>query len=933
MSRLSWNEIRVRAHKFALDWKDAKYERGETQSFYNDFFEIFGVPRRKVANFEQPVKKLGDKQGFIDLFWAGKLIVEQKSAGRSLANARQQAFEYFPGLKDHELPRYLLACDFQNFELFDLENNEEVSFKLAELPNHITKFSFILGVQKREFKDQDPVNIKASVLMGRLHDELHNSNYKGHDLERFLVRLLFCLFADDTGIFEPRDIFFDYLKDRTSVDGTDVGPKLHMIFQTLATSEENRATTLDEDLMRFPYVNGDLFAEVLQMPSFDSRMRELLLEACEFSWEAISPAIFGALFQHVSGDAAARRAHGEHYTTENHIMRLIGPLFLDDLKSELASIKLKKQAAVRDRELMAFCKKLTTLSFFDPACGCGNFLVIAYREIRLLEIEAIAEYYRNRDKVLDNIESYSGVDVHQCYGIEINEFPARIAEVAMWMMDHIMNNRLSLELTKNFARIPLKKSPSIVHGDALELDWKAVLDPSKCSYVLGNPPFLGAKIQSAYQREQVRRIAGLGKSGGTLDFVCAWYFKAAEYVQGTNARIAFVSTNSISQGEQVAQLWPSLFNRFNLEIFFAHRTFEWSSDAKGKAHVHVVIIGLTMAKDEPRIKRLFSYPDIRNEPVESTHTKLSPYLIDASRLEDPHLVVYESRTPMQAVRPLKVGSKPVDGGNLILSPAEYERLLVEEPASANLVRPYVDAQDFVEGRVRYIISVQSATPADVRASATVLSRLQQCRQWRLGRSSAGTLAMASIPGQFHVTVIPDREFLLIPRHTSEQREYVPIGFVGPPTIPSDASIVLLDATIFEFSILTSAMHMSWLRNIGGKLKSDFRYAIGIVYNTFPWPEVSSSQRRSIELLGQSVLDARAKHRTSTLADLYNPNSMPANLRQAHKALDVAVDKLYRPAAFKGDVERVEHLLGLYERMTSIFKQEQPARKKRDNRAD
>jgi len=495
------------------------------------------------------------------------LIVEQKSAGRNLANAREQAFGYFPGLKEYELPRYLLACDFQNFELYDLVDNEQVSFKLVDLPKHIDKFAFILGVQKRTFKDQDPVNIKASVLMGRLHDELYQSGYRGHDLERFLVRLLFCLFADDTGIFEPRDMFDELIRTRTKDDGSDVGPILSLLFQTLDTDEKDRETALDEDIAKFPHVNGDLFKENLRLPSFNSKMRSLLLDACEFSWDAISPAIFGALFQHVSGDAAARRAHGEHYTTENHIMRLIGPLFLDELAAELSSIKAKKHTKTREQELKAYLQKLKSLTFFDPACGCGNFLVIAYREIRNLETDAILELHRDKSLVLD-IEQVVGVDVNQFYGIEINEFPARIAEVAMWMMDHIMNSRLSLALGQGFARIPLKKSPAIVHGDALELDWKDILLPSQCSYVFGNPPFLGAKIQSVQQREQVRRIAGLGKSGGTLDFVCAWYFKAAEYIQGTRAQIAFVSTNSITQGEQVAQLWPSLFYKFHLEITF-----------------------------------------------------------------------------------------------------------------------------------------------------------------------------------------------------------------------------------------------------------------------------------------------------------------------------------------------------------------------------
>jgi len=932
VSRLSWNEIRVRAQAFADEWKDARYERGETHSFYDQFFDIFGISRKRVASYEEPVKKLGDKQGFIDLFWKGVLIVEQKSAGRNLANARQQAFDYFPGLKDYELPRYLLACDFQTFELYDLVDNEQVSFKLADLPKHIDKFAFILGVQKRTFKDQDPVNIKASVLMGRLHDQLLQSGYRGHDLERFLVRLLFCLFADDTGIFEPRDMFDELIRTRTKEDGSDVGPILSLLFQTLDTDEKDREIALDEDIAKFPHINGALFKENLRLPSFDSKMRKLLLDACEFSWDAISPAIFGALFQHVSGDAAARRAHGEHYTTENHIMRLIGPLFLDDLKTELAAIKQKKQTAVRERELKGFCAKLASLKFFDPACGCGNFLIIAYREVRLLEIEATIELYKEKTFVLD-IEHLAGVDVNQFYGIEINEFPARIAEVAMWMMDHIMNNRLSLALTENFARIPLKKSPSIIHADALEIDWKSVLEPSECSFVFGNPPFLGAKEQSELQRHQVRELASLGKSGGTLDFVCAWYFKAGEYVSGANCRIAFVSTNSISQGEQVAQLWPSMFSRYGLEIAFAHRTFEWSSDARGMAHVHVVIVGLTPRKAEPELKRLFSYPDIKALPVESSHRKLSPYLIDASLLNNPHLVVKESSTPLNGAPRSATGVQPIDGGHFILSDSERADLLALSPDISEYLHPYIGATEFLYGGRRWILMLQTASPALIRENPSIRQRINKVQEFRRQSRRRSTKVLADTPTMFQLNNAPKSRFLVLPEVTSERREYMPIGFEAPPVVPSNLVRIVENATLWEFGVLTSQMHMAWMRTVAGRLKSDYRYSIGVVYNNFPWPIASEKQRQQIEGLAQAVLDARAVHSSSSLADLYDTLAMPVNLRKAHQALDLAVDKLYSTGGFKSDAERVAHLFGLYERMTSLFAQETPTRKKRAKKSD
>lgn len=526
---LSTNEVKARAAEFAREWKDARYEAGEKQTFYDDFFKVFGVKRRQVALYEEPVKKLGGKHGFIDLFWKGTLLVEHKSAGRDLARAKEQALDYFPNLKPEELPRFVLVSDFQNFELYDLDERSEVKFKLEDFPKHVEAFNFVLGRKTVAFKDQDPVNITASELVGKLHDALEASNYKGHDLERFLVRIVFCLFADDTGIFEPSDILLDFLQNRTKEDGSDTGPLLNQLFEVLNTDRPDRQSNLDEDLDQFPYVNGDLFAERLKAPSFDGKMRAQLIEACEFKWDAISPAIFGALFQSVM-DAKERRKRGAHYTTELNILKLIRPLFLDALHAEFADIKARK-GADRKNKLAAFHDKLASLTFFDPACGCGNFLIITYRELRRLEIDVLKEIYPSGQQVLD-VTKLSKLDVNQFYGIEIEEFSARIAETAMWMMDHILNNELSLAFGQNYARIPLKKSATILNADALETDWAAFLPPENCSYVFGNPPFSGAKTQSDAQRAQVRAIAKLGGSGGTLDYVSAWFLKAGAYVNG-----------------------------------------------------------------------------------------------------------------------------------------------------------------------------------------------------------------------------------------------------------------------------------------------------------------------------------------------------------------------------------------------------------------
>ncbi len=951
--RLSWNEVRARAAAFAEEWKNAQYEKGETQSFYNEFFAVFGVRRRSVARYEEHVKKLagiprfsdpdlfgdrkrvsapGGSSGFIDLFWPGVLIVEQKSAGRDLEKAYGQAGEYFDALPERDRPRYILVSDFQTFELHDLDEREEVTFALADLPANVEKFGFILGVQRRTFRDQDPANIEAAELVGRLHDALEAADYKGHDLERLLVRIVFCLFADDTGIFE-RDIFLDLIEHRTSEDGSDTGARLAELFQVLDTPEAERQTTLDEDLARFPYVNGALFEGTLRISWFDSAMRAALLDACRFDWSNISPAIFGALFQSVM-DPKERRAKGAHYTTEKNILKVIEPLFLDDLRAEFARLKARRDTR-RRAELLRFQERLGSLRFFDPACGCGNFLIIAYRELRALEIEVLREVLpRHRTGVQQTdvlTDTLSVVDVDQFYGIEIGEFAARIAETALWMMDHIMNNRLSLAFGRTFARIPLETSPHILHGDALEADWASLLPPADCSFVFGNPPFGGSKYQTAEQRAQVRRIAALGKSGGTLDYVAAWFIKAGEYVRKSKARIGFVATNSITQGEQVAQLWPVLFGRCKLEIAFAHRTFAWGSDARGKAHVHVVILGLDRREAVRAERRLFSYPDINGDPEESHHAALSPYLFDAAGLADPHLTVREESRPINGTGRLLSGSQPIDDGEYIFNAEERAELLEAEPDARQFLRPYVGALEYLQGGERWILALQEASPTALKRLPLVRQHMAAVRRFRAKSKRKSTLAIADYPTRYNVEVIPIAPFLAVPKVSSERREYVPVGWLEPPTIPSDLVFVLQNATLADFGLLTSAMHMAWLRHIGGRLKSDYRYSIGLVYNTFPTPRGFAEGKADLSKLeppAQAVLDARAAHRGATLADLYDPDLMPPDLRKAHRALDRAVDRLYRRKSFATERERVEHLFTLYEKMRAPLEAGMKGKRKR-----
>ena len=604
---LSWNEIKSRALSFSREWADAANEDSEAKPFWIAFFEIFGITNKRVATFELAVKKFGGGQGFVDLFWPGVLLVEQKSRGKDLDRAFSQALDYFPGIKERDLPRRIVVCDFARFRLYDLETGDTREFALKDLHKHIRHFGFIAGYETQEIKPQNPVNIQAAERMGRLHDALKASGFEGHALEVLLVRLLFCLFADDTGIFQPAQALRTYVEERTREDGSDLGPLLAQLFQVLNTPEARRSKTLDDQLAAFPYVNGRLFEEAIPIADFDSAMREALLDACALDWAAISPAIFGALFQSIM-DKQARRNLGAHYTSEENILKLIKPLFLDALWAEFDKVKRHRN------KLFEFHQKLRRLTFFDPACGCGNFLVIAYRELRLLELEilrASLALEREFKQSLIDIFQLLSIDVDQFHGIEIEEFPAQIAQVALWLVDHQMNLKVGEEFGMYFARIPLKTSPKIVHSNALTLDWNDVLPAERASYVMGNPPFIGAKFMDDAQRADARAVFAGIDNAGLLDFVAAWYVKAARYLQrapspskgehpeghkgwgegGTPAaRAAFVSTNSITQGEQVGVLWGWLLAQ-GIKIHFAHRTFSWSNEARGKAAVHCVIVG------------------------------------------------------------------------------------------------------------------------------------------------------------------------------------------------------------------------------------------------------------------------------------------------------------------------------------------------------
>ncbi len=912
---LGWNEIRARAARFAEQHKDAHYEKGETQSFYNDFFEVFGQRRRDVAVYEEKVKKLNNKDGFIDLFWPGKLLVEQKSAGRSLDKAREQATDYFLGLKELEKPRYILLSDFQTFELIDLETRDEYRFALSQLHENTRLFDFIAGYNRQEYKDQDPANIDAASLMGNLHQRLEESGYTGTDLEHLLVRIMFCLFADDTGIFKP-DSFLRYIED-----GGDLGSHLVHLFEVLDTPGGERQKTLDEDLASFPYVNGQLFAGHIRTPSFDAPMRMALLQCCYFNWSKVSPALFGSLFQMVMLPAEQRKG-GAHYTSERNILKTIHPLFLDQLREEFARIRDSKSTQRRS-QLEKFHDKLGALTFLDPACGCGNFLILAYRELRLLEIDVLETLHPKRQLELD-VKELSKIDVDQFYGIEIEEFPARIAEAAMWLVDHQMNMRLSESFGQAFVRLPLQKSAHITHGNALRLDWKTVIDPEKLSYMLGNPPFVGAMLMQDKQREDIAIVFPDLKGAGVLDYVTAWYWKAAQYIQGTQIKVAFVSTNSVTQGEQTGLLWQPLQNRYGIRIHFAHRTFKWTIDekkAKGMtvAAVYCVIIGFS-ARDADK-KYLYEYETVTSDPHRVEVKNINPYLVNA-----PDVLLTNRSTPICDAPAMRFGSMPRDGGHLIFTDAEKQEFLTAEPQAARWLRPYSGAQEFINGQMRWCLWLVEASPEELRRLPKVLERIALVQKFRFASKAATTRKFAQTPAIFCQIAQPDTDYLLIPRVSSERRAYIPIGFIHSEVIANDQVLTVENATRYHFGIISSELHMDWMRYTCGRIKSDYRYSKDIVYNNFPWPSApTAAQIKEIEELAQAVLDARLQFPKSTLADLYDPLTMPPVLLKAHQTLDKAVDRAYRREPFGNERQRIEYLFTLYQKLVTPLL---PAPKKR-----
>jgi type I restriction-modification system DNA methylase subunit len=951
---LSWNEIKTRATVFANEWKDEVSEDAEAKSFWDDFFNVFGISRRRVASFEQQVKKLDNKTGFIDLLWKGMILIEHKSRGKDLTKAYQQAKDYFPGLKEKELPRYILVSDFERFNLYDLEINQSHQFALTEFVQHVHLFGFIAGYEKRVYKEQDPVNIEAAALMGKLHDKLKAIGYEGHALELYLVRLLFCLFSDDTNIFE-KGILHDYIDLRTNEDGSDLAAHIGQLFDVLNTPKPKRFSNLDENLAAFPYVNGKLFEERLPTASFDSEMRKTLLDCCMLDWGKISPAIFGSMFQSVM-NPKERRNLGAHYTSEKNIMKLIKPLFLDDLWKEFEQAKDSKP------KLQKLHEKISRLRFLDPACGCGNFLIIAYRELRLLEMEIVKTLLKGQ--TVTDISYYFLLDVDQFYGIEYEEFPAQIAQVAMWLIDHQMNMKASETFGEYYVRLPLRKSATIRHGNALRMDWQSLLTKEtdytvhtdlaniimqeeaveyktvnvyakevqfikaddikpaplvKFDFILGNPPFIGKSLMNAAQKSDMDLIFNGVNGAGVLDYVSAWYLKAATYMNdyGDNkTKAAFVSTNSISQGEQVGILWNELFNKYKIKIHFAHRTFSWRNEAKGNAAVHVIIIGFS--NFDISDKFIYDYEDIKSEPHEIKSKNINPYLVEGKD----EFVIRRKQT-ISNVPELIKGNQPTDDGNYLFTTEQKKSFLEIEPEATKLFKRFMGSSEFINNIERWCLWLKDVSPNELKHLPQVYERVQRVRAYRLKSTKAATVKKAETPALFDEIRHTGKDYLIIPEVSSERRKFLPIGYANGDVISSNKNYMLPNATLYHFGILNSTMHNVWTQNVSGRLKSDIQYSNGIVYNNFPWPEnPTDKQKETVEAAAKAVLDARTMFSDASLADLYDPNTMPPVLVKAHQALDKAVDLCYRPQPFINETKRIEFLFELYDKYTSgMFKKE------------
>ncbi|MBL7785021.1 MAG: class I SAM-dependent DNA methyltransferase [Chitinophagales bacterium] len=915
--------IRDKADRFAHRFHGETDEDGEAKTFMDALFDVFKLDRYALARFEYPTRRYSSgKKGRADLFWRGKLLIEAKSGHldkeQNWENTLAQALDYVRGLKPNIRPEFVLLTNFKRMKLYRLADapNEvrllpqlQCDLPLLEFADNLHHFAFFLEAQKELEEQEIRVNQEAAQRIATVHDSLELHRYSTENAAIFLSQILFCLFAEDTNIFEPL-LFTNYV-DAYRQQPQELGEALVALFDVLNTPNKERKNTSPQ-LAKFPYVNGSLFQTALpQAPPTTAGVFQALYEACLYDWSGISPEIFGSLFQAVM-NPNERRSLGAHYTSENNILKLLQPLFLHQLKTEWQSSKGDH------KKLLRFRQKINQLRFLDPACGCGNFLVVTYRELRLLDMQVIAQLQGNQQVL--NTAYLSNIPLHHFYGYELDPTSARIATIAMWLTEHQLNTKFLDMFGTATPSIPLDDAANIHCTNALQTNWAKNID-----YIIGNPPFVGKHLQNAEQKNDMERICVDINAAGVLDYVTCWYLKAAQYLQTSPAtRVAFVSTNSIAQGEQTGVLWGELFNKYGIKIQFAHQTFKWSNEAKGIAAVHCVIVGF--GKDNPSEKYLYEYPDISGQAQEKLVKNISPYLIEGG-----NTIIRSRLQPICDVQKMVFGSKPVDNGQFLFTTEEKQQFLAIEPRAAKWFKQIMGSEEFINGKTRWCLWLENIEPKELRDLPEVYKRVDNVRKFRLASKKAATVKGAAIPHMFDEPRHIEANSLIIPSVSSEKRHYIPFGYLNKDVVVSNAALFVPNATLYLFGMLTSKMHMAWVKYICGRLKSDYRYSNTIVYNNYPFPkEVQEKKRLAVATAAQSVLDIRAAEQAkgNTLADLYDPLTMPAALLKAHEALDKAVDKCYRDAPFATEAKRIEFLFDLYEQYTAgLFAAPKKKRKK------
>ncbi len=885
----------------------------DPENFFFDFLKILKfsaatIKRLKMANGNRNVAVLPG-----DFALAKEIYFHVAHAGEDLTAVLRDLVEDERSGK--QKIRFFLTTDFETVVAYDRRVDDWTSFAFADLRENYEFFLPLTGLYEKPLAySAHPADVKACEKMGKLYDVIRAQNHyekdQLHDLNVFLTRLLFCFFAEDTGIFPIDGQLTKAIESLTKSDGSDLPEFFERLFWILDMSPDHPGRRQETaQLSAFPYVNGGLFREKIHVPTFNARARNILIECGRLEWKEISPVIFGSMFQSVM-DPEQRHELGAHYTSEKNIFKVISPLFLDDLKAELSDILELKVKGVRKRRLEEFQQKLADIRIADPACGCGNFLVVSYRELKTLELQAVesilkTEDNRDRSVFMDWVKDYSKVSINQFYGIEIEEFPVDIARVSMWLMEHVMNCRFGKLLGTVIPSIPLKTGAQIVCANALRTDWETVFPVQNLSYIIGNPPFGGASTMTKEQKAEVRAVFNGVECSGTLDYVTAWYGKSVALLDKNVAiECAFVSTNSICQGEQVAPLWGGFFKQ-GIHINFAHQTFQWRNEAKDNAGVHCVILGL--AKQEREHKQLFLYDSPKAEPKSCEVKQINAYLMEA----DETVFITSQNSQLSAPLPMVRGNQATDGGNLIIEPEDYEKFSTIETL-APYIKKLMGSKELLHNLPRYCLWLVDA-PKTVLQLPLVSERIERCRDMRLSSRDPGCRRLAMRSHEFRDLNNP-RTAIAIPRVSSERRQYIAMGFIESDTILSDRCHMVPNGTLYDFGILESRLHMTWMRTVCGRLKSDYNYSRDLCYNTFPWPKVTASQREVIENLAGNVLIAREMHPDMTLADLYDPDMMPDDLRKAHTELDVAVETLYRKHPFESDDDRLHHLFERYEKL-------------------